>query len=217
MRTRMILTTLFLAASFPAANAGDSDPATAEATPEAVETCLGCHGVSGYTNAYPSYNVPKLGGQTEEYLVASLRAYATGAREHPTMRAQGSSITDEDIRTISAWIADQSRKTPAADPKARATGSPARGRQVARGESERVMAACSSCHGEEGREPTVPSYPVLAGQYADYLFQSLKQYKDGERSGNAMSSQAAKLTEQDMRDLAAWFASRESRLATLPK
>lgn len=217
MRTRTITIPLLLAALSLTANADDSRSSGAETRPEPVETCLGCHGVSGYTNAYPTYTVPKLGGQTEEYLVTALRAYAGGQRQHPTMRAQGSSLTDDDIRTISAWMADQKRPSAAADPKAAATGSPARGKQLASGESERVMAACSSCHGEDGREPTVPMYPVLAGQYADYLYQSLKQYKNGERSGNAMTSQTVNLTERDMRDLAAWFASRESRLGTLPK
>ena len=60
-------------------------------------TCLGCHGIEGYRNAYPSYRVPKLGGQHAAYLVAALRGYRDGSRQHPTMKAQAASLSDQDI------------------------------------------------------------------------------------------------------------------------
>lgn len=67
-------------------------------------TCTGCHGIAGYKNAYPNYSVPKVGGQNEAYLVASLNAYKTGDRKHPTMRAQAQSLSDQDIADISAFL-----------------------------------------------------------------------------------------------------------------
>lgn len=67
-------------------------------------TCTGCHGVTGWRNAYPSYHVPKIGGQNYDYLVAALTEYKTGHRKHPTMQAQGESLSDQDIRDIAAWI-----------------------------------------------------------------------------------------------------------------
>ncbi len=63
-------------------------------------TCLGCHGVVGYRNAYPSYRVPKLGGQKAAYLVVALQGYRAGARSHPTMVAQASSLTDQQIDDV---------------------------------------------------------------------------------------------------------------------
>ena len=45
-------------------------------------TCLGCHGIDGYRNAYPDYSVPKLEGQNPEYLVAALHGYREGDRSH---------------------------------------------------------------------------------------------------------------------------------------
>ena len=51
-------------------------------------TCLGCHGIEGQRNAYPSFRVPKLGGQNGEYLTSALVAYREGRRPHPTMQAQ---------------------------------------------------------------------------------------------------------------------------------
>jgi cytochrome c553 len=68
-------------------------------------TCHGCHGVPGYTNAYPNYHVPRIGGQSREYLIAALNAYKNGDREHPTMRAQGESLSAQDIEDIAAYLA----------------------------------------------------------------------------------------------------------------
>lgn len=67
-------------------------------------TCLGCHGVPGYENAYPSYRVPKIGGQTEVYLVNALTAYGNGSRAHPTMQAQAESFSETDIADIAAFL-----------------------------------------------------------------------------------------------------------------
>ena len=69
-----------------------------------VYTCQGCHGVEGYKNAYPNYHVPKIGGQTETYLVAALTAYSKGERKHPTMQAQAESFSDQDIADIAAFL-----------------------------------------------------------------------------------------------------------------
>ena len=68
-------------------------------------TCLGCHGVPGYYTVYPSYRVPKLGGQHADYMVAALQAYRAGERTHSTMRAQASTLSDEDMADIAAYFA----------------------------------------------------------------------------------------------------------------
>lgn len=67
-------------------------------------TCTGCHGIVDYKNAYPNYRVPKVGGQNEQYLVAALTAYRNGDRQHPTMRAQAESFTDQEIADIAAFL-----------------------------------------------------------------------------------------------------------------
>ncbi len=69
------------------------------------ETCLGCHGVASYTNVYPTYKVPKLGGQHPEYMVAALKGYRSGERSHGTMRAQAANLSDQDIEDIAAYFA----------------------------------------------------------------------------------------------------------------
>ena len=67
-------------------------------------TCQGCHGITGYRNAYPNYHVPKIGGQSSEYLVNALSEYKKGARKHPTMQAQSQSFSDQDIADIAAFL-----------------------------------------------------------------------------------------------------------------
>jgi cytochrome c553 len=67
-------------------------------------TCRGCHGVEGYKNAYPSYHVPKLGGQSEVYLRNALMEYRSAKRKHPTMQAQAESFSEQDIADIAAYL-----------------------------------------------------------------------------------------------------------------
>lgn len=69
---------------------------------------------------------------------------------------------------------------------------------------------CAGCHGIPGWRtayPSVYSVPKLGGQHADYIVAALKAYKSGERSHPSMKGIAATLTEQDMEDLAAYYAS----------
>ncbi len=69
-----------------------------------VYTCRGCHGLTGYKNAYPSYHVPMLGGQSETYLRNALTEYQQGKRKHPTMQAQAESFSAQDIADIAAYL-----------------------------------------------------------------------------------------------------------------
>src|ERR1700738_1709947 len=78
-------------------------------------TCLGCHGVDGYKNAYPNYSVPELEGQRPEYLAAALKEYRDGDRAHLTMHSQGSTLSDQDIADVVAYF---SGKPLTADAKA---------------------------------------------------------------------------------------------------
>ncbi len=79
---------------------GDADAGKAKAI-----TCLGCHAIAGYYNVYPTYRVPRVGGQHAEYLIAALKAYKNGDRKHPTMEAQAASLSDEDMADIAAYFA----------------------------------------------------------------------------------------------------------------
>jgi len=102
MKKRVLLTTALLAlatAATPAFAKGD-----AKVGKQLAYTCTGCHGIAEYKNAYPNYRVPKIGGQSEQYLVAALTEYKKGERNHPTMTAQAQSFSDQDIANIAAYL-----------------------------------------------------------------------------------------------------------------
>jgi cytochrome c553 len=69
-----------------------------------AETCLGCHGIEDYKNAYPAFPVPKLGGQNAQYIVDALKGYANGDRPHNTMHAQAATLSEQDMADIAAWF-----------------------------------------------------------------------------------------------------------------
>lgn len=81
--------------------AAQGDPAAGKLK---AYSCTGCHGIEGYRNAYPNYRVPKIYGQSRDYLVAALNAYKAGDRAHPTMRAQGESLSEQDIADVAAFL-----------------------------------------------------------------------------------------------------------------
>ena len=89
------------APSAPAAAAPQGD---AQRGHQITFTCQGCHGVTGYRNAYPNYHVPRIGGQSATYLTNALNEYKKGTRKHPTMQAQSQSFSDQDIADIAAYL-----------------------------------------------------------------------------------------------------------------
>ena len=173
-------------------------PALAEGDAERGEAlaygCLGCHGIEGYRNAYPSYRVPKLGGQKASYLVIALKGYRDGTRAHPTMAAQASSLSDQQLEDIAAYLAGIGNDTVAAG------GST--------GGSLEAAAACVACHGQNGIGMS-PMWPTLAGQHEDYLIHALGQYRDGTRKDPVMAPMAATLSEDDVVLLARYFSGLE--------
>ena len=75
---------------------------------------------------------------------------------------------------------------------------------------------CAACHGPDGNSPS-PLYPHLAGQYETYLLQALKDYKSGARKNAIMAGMVAALSEEDLKDLAAYYASQKGLFNTTPQ
>jgi len=103
MKTMYLSSLALLAASalpISAIAAGDAAAGKTKAF-----TCMGCHGIPSYNNVYPSYHVPKLGGQHANYIAAALQAYKSGQRRHSTMRAQAASLSEQDMQDLAAFFA----------------------------------------------------------------------------------------------------------------
>ena len=79
---------------------------------------------------------------------------------------------------------------------------------------KKLSATCQGCHGVDGNSSS-GQFPRLAGQHADYLVKALEDYKSGARNNAIMAGFAATLSDQDRRNLAAYFASRSNGLVTL--
>jgi cytochrome c553 len=158
-------------------------------------TCHGCHGIPNYKNAYPVYNVPKLGGQHAAYMVVALKEYASQDRPHATMHAQAATMSEQDMQDITAYLSGQELK--------------ATGRAV--GTAPKAGQTCVACHGNDG-VGIMPEYPNLAGQHADYIEQALRSYRAGRRKNAVMGGMAAALTDQDIKELAQYYSSQRPGL-----
>jgi cytochrome c553 len=84
---------------------------------------------------------------------------------------------------------------------------------VAAGETK-AKAVCAACHGADGSTPTTPDFPYIGGQYYDYLVRALNDYKTGARKNAIMAGMAKPLTDQEIQDLAAYFAAQPGKLGT---
>jgi len=171
-----------------------ADPARGKAI---SYTCLGCHGIDGYKNAYPMYSVPKLEGQNPAYLATALHGYRDGDRSHLTMHDQASTLTDQDITDIAAFFA----------------GTPLKGTGKPEGTVPKPAVLCTTCHGQDG-VAIAPIYPSLAGQHEDYLVRAIEEYQKGGRKNPIMKGFAASLTDADMQAIARYFSSLTPSLHT---
>jgi cytochrome c553 len=184
-----------------------------EAGQKKAEMCIGCHGIQGYQNSFPEiHKVPKISGQTDKYIVASLMAYKKGDRKHPSMRGIAGSLSDQDMADLAAFYASQGGKPAPETPKAPSAAVAA---LIEKG-------ACVSCHGANFSKPIDPSYPKLGGQHADYLFFALKAYTvEGNnvvgRANPIMAGIAKQFKPSEMRAIAKYLASVEGELKVVPQ
>jgi len=75
-----------------------------EAGRKKIAMCVGCHGIVGYKSSFPEvFHVPKIAGQSQEYLTKALQAYRAGDRNHPSMRGIAASLSDADIADLAAY------------------------------------------------------------------------------------------------------------------
>ena len=163
-------------------------------------TCLGCHGIKGYRNAYPDYAVPRLRGQSVTYLENALNEYRNGQRAYPTMHLQALSLSEQQIADAATYLG----------------GKPVTAKPVAASAVPAAAAVCTSCHGSNGIG-VAPMYPTLAGQHESYLIRVLHEYQTGYRQSPIMDAIAHSLTNAQIRVVAAYFNHLKPGLHTVPR
>lgn len=173
---------------------------------EVLETCARCHGADGAGRGAGAF--PKLAGQRPAYLLNSLRAYAEGRRHSGIMGPIAGVLTRDRMRALADYYASASGTRSGAIRDAAVV---AAGEAIAmRGIPEQDVPSCSDCHGPS-THPRNRAYPILAGQYPEYLVLQLQLFREGRRGGSPyahlMQSFAHRLTPEQARAAAEYYAS----------
>jgi len=155
-----------------------------------MKKCIRCHGEDGNSSAS---GMPNLTGQSVEYFVYSMQAYARGDRDHRLMGRLAEGLDDATLDRMGVFYAVQ-------EPKRTATigdGNVDRGGELAE--------PCAVCHGGDGNAAGA-DMPTLAGQDARYFTKAMQAYKDGSRQHEGMFEAVESLDDSGIADLAAYYA-----------
>lgn len=171
-----------------------------------TRTCIACHGKDG-AKAIQTY--PHLAGLDQAYLYAQMKDIADGkrvsgpdARGYPRTQAMKDVmgvVTDDELKTIAAWLAQL-------PPPPIKPGDPAK---IAAGETLYQKSGCAGCHGPQGLKPTTPAYPLIAGQKKDYLELQIREIRDGVRANGKsrmMTAMIKRLSDADIDNLAEYLS-----------
>ena len=162
--------------------------------------CAACHGADGNSGTPAN---PKLAQQHPEYLVKQLQEFKSDKRNNAIMKGFASSLSDQDMKNISYWLASKPAKAGAATDKTLVQ----LGERIYRGGiADRQVPACAGCHSPNGAG--IPSqFPRVSGQHADYTAAQLTAFRDGVRKNNLQMSQvAAKMNNREIKAVSDYIA-----------
>jgi cytochrome c553 len=226
MRNLLLPIVAMLALAIQALPAAAQD---ARAGEKKAAMCIGCHSIPGYQASFPEvHKVPMISGQSAKYIASALTAYKKGERKHPTMRAIAASLNDQDMADLAAFFAAQARHgAPTAAASAPLPSGQDLVSQLNPAPDSHLAdliknGKCLTCHGANFNTPIDPTYPKLAGQYADYLFVALKAYQTTKnpqvgRANPVMGGMAVGLTHAQLKELAHYIATLPGELQTVPQ
>ena len=163
---------------------------------------------------------PRLAGQRPTYLYNALQAYALGERHSGMIEPIAAGLSRAEMRALARYYGQQEEPTLGAT--AAATASQASTSAIERGEiiahegiASEGIPSCTDCHGP-GETRLNPAYPVLAGQYAEYLALQLRLFRKEHRGGSEyvrlMHPTAHRLTPEQVRAVSAVLRIAELRL-----
>lgn len=182
------------------AHAQSAKPDLAKGAALFGQVCAACHAADG--NSTTPAN-PKLAHQHPEYLIKQLQEFKSGKRDSAVMKGMASALSDDDMRNVAFWLADQKATTGAATDKDLVR----LGERIYRGGiQDRQIAACAGCHGPQGSG--IPAqFARLSGQHADYTSTQLKAFRAGTRGNSAqMMGVAAKMNDTEIKAVSDYIA-----------
>jgi cytochrome c553 len=172
MKLRLLI---ILAASLVTIGAGNSDSGK-----DKVATCVACHGPDGNSmvGLWPS-----LAGQNINYLVRQLQHIKSGKRPITEMAGLLDNFSTEDLEDMAAYYASQNNTIGQASADQLELGR----KLYYSGSLEKGIPACTACHSPQGKGNAPAGYPLLSGQQAEYVTNSLKDYRSGKRDSDESS------------------------------
>ena len=175
-------------------------PDVAKGQTLSTQVCGACHTADGSRGSPAN---PIIAGQHPEYLAKQLGEFKSGKRSNPVMKGFASTLSDSDVRDVSAFYAGKQAKPGFAKNKE----SYALGQKIYRGGiSDKQVPACAGCHSPTGAG--IPAqYPRIGGQHADYTEAQLTGFRSGQRANSApMADIAARLSDREIKAVADYVA-----------
>jgi cytochrome c553 len=198
----LVLTALLAApvlAATPAA-APATKPDLAKGQAISTQVCAACHTADGSRGSPAN---PILAGQHREYLLKQLQEFKSGKRNNAIMKGFASTLSDDDMKHVSAFYASKSAKPGFAKNK----DSVKLGEKIYRaGIADKAVPACAGCHSPNGAG--IPAqYPRIGGQHADYAEAQLVAFRGGARANSVeMTAIAARLSDVEIKAVADYVA-----------
>jgi cytochrome c553 len=177
----------------------DADPARGEAL-AGEGKCRKCHGDAGISEDPEDVNIA---GLSASYIYKQLADYKDQKRDDRDMYKAMEDLDGQQMADLAVWFAAQEPAQPAADRNM----SPEVMELVYKGDPQRLLKACASCHGRDGRGGQF-DHPALNGQHREYLVYTLTEFREGDRTNDIyarMRSVAEILSEEEIEALAAYY------------
>jgi len=207
------LPALLLIALAPATTAANDlgEKLAKEGNDNGAAACVTCHGADGGGNGAAGW--PRMAGMNADYLAKQLDDMASGERDNATMKPIASGLSAEERRAVAEYYAEM--EVPAEAPGTDAAKSVLeRGQAIAQqGLWRKGVPSCVACHGPGG-DGVGADFPALSGQHASYIEKQFTAWQNGDRQNDPnelMASVAKRLTEEEIKAVAAWFASQPAR------
>lgn len=162
--------------------------------------CSKCHGDTGVSD---EDDTPSIAGQIAAYSYKQLHDYKTKVRDDKSMFKKVKNLSNQDMIDLSAWYAQQK-------PEAKAGTDKNIPVLANKGDRKRFLLACDTCHDDEAMKRGFQT-PIIEGQKPQHFIDTMIAFKEGDRENdhyNLMRSIAKKLTEAEIDELAAYYATK---------
>jgi cytochrome c553 len=177
-----------------------ADPVRGEALAKESK-CAKCHGDAGVSDDPEDTNIA---GLSASYTYKQLKDYQEGNRDDRDMLKKTRDLDDRQLADLAAWVASLEPAPVAADRNT----DPAIVQLVYHGDPKRLLKACASCHGRDGRGGQF-DHPALTGQYPEYFIYTLTEFQEGDRTNDIYSRMrhiAEALTAAEIEGLAGYYS-----------